>query len=145
MRITKQRRWLSRGCISDYTMHIPTDVVISYQCVEFAAGRTLKMTTELFGEVSHTFHADLQLEGDLRYSCFKVHMHLLSGLLHGTRRIRCTILYEPETSSPPLDIIATAHPRVVALSASLYADLEFQSSLSASTESTENLTETVLP
>ena len=101
------------------------------------------MITELFDEVRHIFHADLQLEGDSRYSCFKVHMQLLPGLLDGTTRIRCTLIYEPETAPPPLDIIATAHPSVVALSAYLYAEHEFQSSLNVSIESSENRPETV--
>ncbi|KAG0568002.1 hypothetical protein M758_7G175800 [Ceratodon purpureus] len=109
----------------------------------YTPGRTLKVTTELFDEVGHIFHADFQLEGDWRYSCFKVHIQLVPGLLHGTTRVRYTFIYEPETAPPPLDIIAAAHPGVVALSAYLYDEHEFQRSLSASTESTKNLTETV--
>ena len=141
MRITQQSPD-SSSCISSFAMHIATSVMI-IQCLEFAAGRTLKVTTELFDEVGHIFHADFQLEGDWRYSCFKVHIQLVPGLLHGTTRVRYTFIYEPETAPPPLDIIAAAHPGVVALSAYLYDEHEFQRSLSASTESTKNLTETV--
>lgn len=110
------------------------------QHVEFAEGRTLKMTTEVFDEVNHVFHFDLQLEGDSRFSSFKLHVQLFPGLLEGTTRSQWTFIYEPENAPPPLDIIATAHPCIVALSTYLH---EFQSRSSAGTESGESLAEKI--
>lgn len=101
---------------------------------EFAEGRSLKMTTELFDEVNHVLHFDLQLEGDSRYSSFKLHIQLVPGLLEGTTRSQWSFIYEPDNAPPPLDIIATAHPRIVALSAYLQ---KFRSGSSVSAESAE--------
>lgn len=74
------------------------------------------MTTELFDEVNCVVHFDLQLDGDWRYSTFKLHMRLFPGLLEGTARNQWTFIYEPDNAPPPMDILAAAHPSIVALS-----------------------------
>jgi len=98
------------------------------------------MTSELFDEVNHVLHFDLQLEGDSRYSSFKLHVQLVPGLLEGTTRSQWSFIYEPDNARPPLDIIAIVHPRIVVLSAYLQ---EFRSGSSASAESAECLVETI--
>lgn len=101
---------------------------------EFADGRTMKMTTDVFDEVNHIFHFDFHLEGDSRYSSFKLHIQLVPGILEGTTRSQWRFFYEPDNAPPPLDIIAAAHPRIIALSTFLQ---EFRTNSSSNAEPVE--------
>lgn len=101
MRITNQILVLHIAFLSWHIYHL-TNTVVMLQSVEFAEGRTLKMTTEVFDEVNRTFHSDLTciLSTNSRAAQVRVRAESAEGLIETTPSASTEPVESPSETIP---------------------------------------------